>query len=328
MTTLALPVPAPAREPARSGPLRLRVTAVQEAAPGIRSISFAAADGRPLPGHPAGSHLVLTCGERRNAYSLTGPGFAPESYTISVLLLPDGQGGSRFVHRLGVGDVVDADRPRSAFAPVSTARHHLLVAGGIGITPMLSHAREAVRWRRDFTLLYGHRPGMAAHLEELRRLCGPRLEEHPDPTVFLARIDEALATAPLGTHLYVCGPARLMDSVLQRADQLGWPPERVHTERFAAASLDPGKPFEVTLARTGRRIAVPSGVSLLTALEDAGVPVPHMCRQGVCGECRVPVLAGRPVHRDLFLSQEERAAGDSILCCVSRSADPSLELDL
>jgi ferredoxin-NADP reductase len=328
MTTLSLPTPAPARAPAGRGPLRLRLTDVREVVPGIRSLTFIAADGRPLPGHPAGSHLVLTCGERRNAYSLTGPGFAPESYTISVLLLPDGQGGSRFVHQLEVGDVVDADRPRSAFAPVSTARHHLLVAGGIGITPMLSHAREAVRWRRDFTLLYGHRPGRAAHLEELRRLCGDRLEEHPDLGVFLVRIGEALATAPLGTHLYVCGPVPLMDSVLQRADELGWPPERVHTERFSAAALDPGEPFEVRLARTGRRVAVPSGVSLLQALESEGVPVPNMCRQGVCGECRVPVLAGRPIHRDLFLSEEERAAGTSVMCCVSRSAGPSLELDL
>jgi ferredoxin-NADP reductase len=227
-----------------------------------------------------------------------------------------------------VGDVVVADRPRSAFAPVSTARHHLLIAGGIGITPMLSHAREAVRWRRDFTLLYGHRPGAAAHLEELRQLCGDRLEEHPDREVFRDRIEGALSSAPLGTHVYVCGPAPLLDSVIDRAERLGWPAERVHTERFSAASLDPGEPFEVLLAQSGRRVSVPSGVSLLEALEHEGVRVPNMCRQGVCGECRVPVLAGRPVHRDLFLSEEERAAGDSVMCCVSRSAGPSLELDL
>ena len=146
--------------------------------------------------------------------------------------------------------------------------------------------------------------------------------------VFLTRIGEALATAPLGTHLYVCGPAPLMDSVVQRAGQLGWPSERVHTERFSAAALDPGEPFEVVLARTGRQVAVPSGVSLLEALESEGVDVPNMCRQGVCGECRVPVLAGRPVHRDLFLGEDERAAGDSIMCCVSRSTGPLLELDL
>ncbi|WP_138734549.1 PDR/VanB family oxidoreductase [Modestobacter excelsi] len=328
MTTLSPSALAPTRAPADRGALRLRVTDLHEAAPGIRSVTFVAADGGPLPGHPAGSHLVLTCGDRRNAYSLTGPGVAPESYTISVLLLPAGQGGSQFVHRLEVGDVVDADRPRSAFAPVSTARHHLLVAGGIGITPMLSHAREAVRWGRGFTLLYGHRAGAAAHLHELRQLCGDRLEEHPDREVFLARISQALATARLGTHLYVCGPAPLLDAVLQRAEQLGWPPERVHTERFSAADLDPGEPFVASLVRSGGQVVVPSGVSLLAALEGEGVRVPNMCRQGVCGECRVPVLAGLPLHRDLFLSEAERAAGDSVMCCVSRSTGPTLELDL
>ena len=328
MTTLALSPTAPAGARDFRRPLRLRVVDVRPAAAGIRSVTFVDADGHPLPGHPAGSHLVLTCGERRNAYSITSPGSAPESYTISVLLVPTGRGGSQWVHRLQVGDVVGAARPRSAFAPVATARHHLLIAGGIGITPMLAHAREAVRWGRDFTLLYGYRPGAGAHLPELRELCGTRLEEHPVVDDLLRRIDAALSSAPLGTHLYACGPAPLLDTVLDRAERLGWPPERVHTERFAAAALDPGEPFEVSLARSGRRVPVPSGVSLLEALEADGVPVPSMCRQGVCGECRVPVLAGRPAHRDLFLTPEERAAGDSLMCCVSRSTDPLLELDL
>ncbi|MGY1722631.1 PDR/VanB family oxidoreductase [Blastococcus sp. SYSU DS0533] len=324
------PAPAPAGTVVHAGPgtLLLRVTGVREAAPGIRTVELASADGAALPAFPPGSHLVLHCGERRNAYSLTGAGIAPESYSISVLLCPDGSGGSRWVHDLVVGDVVAADGPRSAFAPVATARHHLLVAGGIGITPLLSHARAAARWNRDFTLLYGYRPGAGAHLDELRELCGPRLEEHPDVAGFVARIEAALASAPLGIHLYACGPAALLDTVLSAAERLGWPEARVHTERFSAAALDPGDPFEVTLARSGRRVAVPSGVSLLEALEDSGVPVPNLCRQGVCGECRVPVLSGLPLHRDLFLTQAEKAAADSVMCCVSRSTGPALELDL
>jgi ferredoxin-NADP reductase len=338
MTTLSLPARAlPAREGptqerpgARPGrdPLELRVDDVRDAAPGIRSLTLVSPDGSALPGHPPGSHLVLHCGERRNAYSLTGSGVAPRSYAISVLLRPDGAGGSRWVHGLQVGDRVLADRPRSAFAPAATARHHLLVAGGIGVTPLLSHARAAVRWRRSFTLLYGYRPGAGAHLPELRELCGPRLEEHPDVEGFLPRVEAALLSAPLGTHLYVCGPAPLLEFVLDRADRSGWPEDRVHTERFSAAALDPGNPFDVRLARSGRRVAVPSGVSLLEALEGAGVAVPNLCRQGVCGECRVSVLSGSPLHRDLFLGEEEKAAADSVMCCVSRSTGPSLELDL
>ncbi|MGY2078255.1 PDR/VanB family oxidoreductase [Blastococcus sp. SYSU DS0828] len=328
MTTISPPAPADAPTRTGRGALRLRVAGVRAAAAGIRSVEFVSADGGPLPAFPPGSHVVLHCGDRRNAYSLTGSGTAPVRYSISVLLCPDGSGGSRWVHELVAGDVVAADGPRSAFAPVATARHHLLVAGGIGITPLLSHARAAVRWKRDFTLLYGYRPGAGAHLDELRELCGPRLEEHPEVAGFVARIEAALASAPLGTHLYACGPAALLDTVLGTAERLGWPEARVHTERFSAAALDPGDPFEVTLVRSGRRVGVPSGVSLLEALEDAGVPVPNLCRQGVCGECRVPVVSGSPLHRDLFLGEAEKVAADSVMCCVSRSTGPTLELDL
>lgn len=310
------------------GRLVLEVAGLVDAAPGVRSLSLRRPGGGLLPAYPAGSHVVLDCGDRRNAYSLTGDGSAADEYQVSVLLCPDGDGGSAFVHRLAVGDVVTASRPRSAFAPVSTARHHLLVAGGIGITPMLSHARAAVRWKRSFELLYGHRPDAGAHQEELRGLCGERLAAYGSTPDMLAAVRAALADRPLGTHVYVCGPAPLIAFVEETAAELGWPGERVHAERFSAADLDPGEPFTARLARSGLRVPVPSGTSLLSALEDAGVAVPNLCRQGVCGECRVPVRSGRPLHRDLHLSETERAAGDAVMCCVSRSVDDELELDL
>ncbi|MGK5113892.1 MULTISPECIES: PDR/VanB family oxidoreductase [unclassified Geodermatophilus] len=308
--------------------LLLEVAGVADAAPGVRSVALRRPDGGLLPGHPPGSHLVLACGERRNAYSLTGDGAPTDEYRISVLLCPDGAGGSAFVHRLRPGDPVLTSRPRSAFAPVSTARHHLLVAGGIGITPMLSHARAAVRWGRSFRLLYGHRPGAGAHLAELRELCGERLEAHDSTPAMLDALTSALASQPVGTHVYVCGPPPLIAAVEETAAALGWPEQRVHAERFAAADLDPGAPFTARLARSGMSVPVPAGVSLLSALEGAGVAVPSMCRQGVCGECRLPVRSGRPLHRDLYLSETERAAGDAVMACVSRCADDDLELDL
>jgi ferredoxin-NADP reductase len=308
--------------------LVLEVAALADAAPGIRSLALRRPGGGLLPGFPPGSHVVLDCGDRRNAYSLTGDGSPAEEYRVSVLLCPDGSGGSASVHALRVGDVVTASRPRSAFAPVSTARHHLLVAGGIGITPMLSHARAAVRWKRSFELLYGHRLGAGAHLGELRTLCGDRLTASASTPELLAAVRAALADRPIGTHVYVCGPAPLIAFVEEAAAELGWPDERVHAERFSAADLDPGEPFTARLARSGTRVPVPAGTSLLSALEGAGVAVPNLCRQGVCGECRVPVRAGRPLHRDLYLSEAERAAGDAVMCCVSRSVDDELELDL
>jgi ferredoxin-NADP reductase len=323
--TATLPAP-PAAD--RAGTLALQVAAVADEVPGIRTVTLRRPGGGPLPAYAPGSHVVLDCGDRRNAYSLTGDGSASEGYRVSVLLCPDGDGGSAFVHRLRTGDVVTSSRPRSAFAPVSTARHHLLVAGGIGITPMLSHARAAVRWKRSFELLYGHRPGTGAYLAELRGLCGDRLAAYDSTPQMLAAVRAALADRPIGTHVYVCGPSPLIAFVEETAAELGWPGERVHAERFSALDLDPGEPFTARLSRSGIRVPVPSGTSLLTALEGAGVPVPNMCRQGVCGECRVPVFAGRPLHRDLYLSETERAAGDAVMCCVSRSVDDELELDL
>ena len=320
---LAAPVAAPA-----AGGLALEVAAVADAAPGIRTVALRRPGGGLLPGYPPGSHVVVECGDRRNAYSLTGDGSPSETYGVSVLLCPGGDGGSAFVHALRPGDLVTATGPRSAFAPVSTARHHVLVAGGIGITPMLSHARAAVRWGRSFELLYGHRPGAGAHLPELRELCGPRLSAHDATPDLLERVRGVLADSPIGTHVYVCGPAPLIAFVEETAAALGWPEARLHAERFSAAELDPGAPFTARLARSGTRLTVPAGTSLLSALKSAGVAVPSMCRQGVCGECRLPVRSGRPLHRDLYLSDAERAAGDAVMACVSRCADEELELDL
>ncbi|WP_409330791.1 PDR/VanB family oxidoreductase [Trujillonella humicola] len=323
---MTAPLPASAR-PER-GDLLLEVVATADAAPGIRTLTLRRADGGPMPGYAPGSHLVLDCGGRRNAYSLTGDGSPAPQCRISVLLRPGGAGGSASVHRLRPGDRLAATGPRSAFPPVSTARHSVLVAGGIGVTPMLSHARAAVRWGRSFELLYGHRPGAGAHRDELRALCGDRLQVHESTPGLLGRVAAVLADRPLGTHVFVCGPAPLIAFVEETAAELGWPDVRVHAERFSAADLDPGAPFTARLARRGTRVPVPAGTSLLTALEDAGVAVPSLCRQGVCGRCRVRVAAGRPLHRDLYLTEPERAAGDVLMACVSRCADDELELDL
>ncbi|WP_220137729.1 PDR/VanB family oxidoreductase [Streptomyces himalayensis] len=311
--------------------LKLVVRRSTEIAEGIREIVMTRPDDGPLPAHPPGSHVVVDCGPQRNAYSLTNCGIDPGAYTVAVLRRPTadgGSGGSEQMHRFQPGDRVALSPPRSAFPPVSTARRHLLIAGGIGITPLLSHARNAVRWGADVRLLYVHRPGAGAYADELSELLGERAQRVTEKSEFSVLLRQALVSQPMGTHLYVCGPAALMDRVLQEAAAAGWPPQRLHLERFTPAELDPGQPFTASLGRSRRQVSVPAGTSLLEALENAGVEVPNMCRQGVCGECRVPVLAGRPLHRDEFLSEDERVAGDSVMCCVSRSETETLEVDL
>lgn len=298
----------------------LAVTGIAEPVPGIRSITLAAHDGGQLPGFVPGSHIVVQAGAHANAYSLTSDGFAPTAYTISVLRVADGKGGSRWLHdHLKVGDTVAVHPPRSAFAPLPRARKHLLVAGGIGVTPIVSHLRSAQRWGRTTQVLYTFRDGHGAHADDIADLAGDSAEFFTDRESFADRLAHALGDQPIGTHLYVCGPAPMIDHVLATAHRHGWPSSRVHLERFGAAALDGGDPFTVTLTRTGRVIDVASGTSLLEALEDNGIDVPSLCRQGVCGECRIPVCGGTPVHRDLFLGDDEKAAGDSLMPCVSRA---------
>lgn len=328
MTITALKTSA---HPAVEGGLQLEVTNVSLQTESIISITLADPSGERLPSYVPGSHLVVQYGSGVNAYSLTGSGNDPSEYNISVLRVEDGAGGSVAMHRLSVGDRVFVSRPRSAFAPVSTATHHLLVAAGIGITPVLSHARAAAERAIAASLIYVHRPGAGAHVAEARELLGPGLTaliECTDRDSFQKVLTEQLTTQSLGTHLYVCGPAAFMDAVLDQARELGWSQSRLHSEAFGAAELDEGEPFTVNLVRSGVRLDVPAGVSLLETLENAGKTIPNMCRKGICGECSLSVLRGTPQHRDLYLTDQEKAANTTMMCCVSRSEDPELELDL
>lgn len=317
--------------PARAGTLRLEALSVELAAPDIVHVVLAADDGSSLPPFAPGSHIVLECGGVQNAYSLVNSGIAPACYEIAVRLDRSGKGGSAFVHTLRPGDVVESTLPRGSFQPVATATKHLLVAGGIGITPILAHARAAAFWGECAEVVYSARPGSAAFVDELTALCEAagfplHLVNAPDELVSL--MTRLLSSQPVGTHVYTCGPAGMIEAVAERAAGAGWPAARVHSEAFSAGDLDPGEPFLVRLARSGRTVAVPAGVSMLSALEQAGVQTPSLCRTGVCGECRIPVTGGRPLHRDLVLTAAERAEGREVLPCVSRCAGDELEVEL
>lgn len=311
-----------------TGRRTLRVREVRPLTDAITHFRFVPVDGQPLTAYQPGSHLIVTAGEHRNAYSLVDDGMNPRSYGISVLRRGEGGGSDRLHDRVAAGDLLEVEGPRSMFPPVLDQHAALLVAGGIGITPVLSHARALARAGRRADVVYSYRPGAAAHLDDLRALAeraGFGLHEATtvDDTVRVLR--ERFADQPLGTHAYACGPGPMLETYLEVAARSGWPDARVHLERFTAPDQDPGSPFTAVVASTGERIDVPAGVSLLTRLLEHGLPVPNLCRQGVCGECRIPVRAaeGVVVHRDLVLSDEEKAAGDSMLCCVSRGVDRS-----
>ncbi|MCV7347932.1 PDR/VanB family oxidoreductase [Mycolicibacterium rhodesiae] len=304
--------------------LTLHVVAIDDTVAGIRTLTLARADGAALPSFTPGSHVVIEHTGGANAYSLTGESNAPSEYVVSVLECPAGRGGSRWIHReLRLGDTVVVHSPRSAFAPVSRARRHLLIAAGIGITPMVSHLRSARRWGRDVRLLYVFRERRGAYVDEIRSLT-ENASFFTDRAVFLAALTTTLATQPFGTHAYLCGPNHFIDDVLAVATELGWPLGRIHIEHFGG-ELAPGDPFEVELHSDGTVFTVESGVSLLESLTAHGYVIPNLCRQGVCGECRVPVRSGVVQHRDLFLTDDERR--DSMMACVSRGSG-RVELDL
>lgn len=307
----------------------LTVVALEHLAGDVLHITFAAADGTTLAPYQPGSHLIVTAGDTRNAYSLTRADLNPMRYEISVLRKADGNGSVWLHDNLVVGMAVEIEGPRCLFPAVADQRHALLVAGGIGVTPVLSHARAIARAGGTADIVYSYRPGHDAHVADLRALAQrPGIELFEVDTVEGTRalLADRLSAQPLGTHAYACGPIPMLDSYEELAALAGWPSARVHLERFTAPKQDPGQPFSVRVASTGAVLDVPAGVSLLQRLLDSGVPVNNLCRQGVCGECRIPVRSGVLQHRDFVLTQDERDAGDSMLSCVSRGSD--IEVDL
>lgn len=317
--------------------LKLVVTAVDDSIDDVRTLTLAHVDRAPLPSFTPGSHVVIECGSApgrpANAYSLTGDGTAPETYVISVLRRAEDiagrASGSRWIHdEVTVGDTLVARPPRSAFAPVLRARRHLLVAAGIGITPMISHLRSARQWGRDARLLYIHRAGRDAYVDTIRELT-EHASVHTRRAEFTSELSAALADQPLGTHVYICGPSSFIESVCAGAAALGWPASRIHVEHFGAEAADPGEPFTVAVRSTGEKLTVDAGVSLLEALEGRGFTIPNLCRRGVCGECRIAVSGGAAlIHRDLYLSEVERRDGNALMACVSRASGLTLEVAL
>ncbi|NLS10721.1 oxidoreductase [Nesterenkonia sp. MY13] len=309
---------------------RLRVTEVRSLCPEIRQITLEPLEGTALMGFQPGSHLILHAGEHRNAYSLTGDGIMPSRYTVSVLKRND-DGGSAWLHQhLAPGSEITAEGPVSMFAPVHNQQHALLVAGGIGITPVLSHASALAALQKSAEVIYAYKPHRAAHVDQLREIChsaGFRLTEVTSAGNCRKALRDRMSDQPVGSHAYVCGPMSMLESFLEIGAAAGWPEYRLHLERFEAPELDPGEEFALRVSGSPEDLRVPVGVSILETLESAGYSVPNMCRQGVCGQCQISVRsAGSLEHRDYVLTEEEKAAGGSLMVCVSRGTDVEVAL--
>jgi vanillate O-demethylase ferredoxin subunit len=269
--------------------------------------------------HP-GAHVdVRTAGGQIRQYSLCGDPDDLSVYKIAIKREDSGRGGSRWFHdNLEVGDTVLVTTPRNNFALNLEAGRHILIAGGIGITPFIAMARRLARRNAQFTLHYCAKSSNAPFLAELRKICGDRLVTHfsdvPESRFHPA---DVLMNAPSDAHVYFCGPQKLTDAVKEATAD--WPEERVHFEVFAP-TLDENfnpEPFDIVIGSSGKIIRVPANKSALELLRAEGFAMPSSCELGVCGSCVCTYRDGIVIHRDSILKVSERQ--DKMLVCVSRA---------
>jgi vanillate O-demethylase ferredoxin subunit len=308
------------------------VRSVRAVARGVRLVEIEPVAG--VSAYPLGSHLdlsLLIAGlPDTRSYSLVGAGPVAGAYRIAVKLLTNSRGGSRWVHDLVPGQPVRISRPSSHFQLFHGRAEYLLVAGGIGITALVGMAETLARRGRPFRLLYaGARRDRMPFLDELADVCGGSLE------VFVSgegnRLDvraEIDALHPDG-EAYVCGPLRLMDAARSAWTAAGRSPARLRIETFGASGRYPTASFTVRVADAGRDLEVPATRTLLAALTEAGVDMMWDCLRGECGLCTVAVLDNdQPLdHRDVFLSEDERAGGTALCACVSRASSGTVTID-
>jgi ferredoxin-NADP reductase len=310
------------------------VAEIVQVAPRIKRFRFERTDGQPFPAFSGGAHIVVEMNDaettRRNAYSLMGRPGQAASYMISVLRHQSGRGGSIFMHdQVEEGETLRISYPVNLFPPTLQAAKHLLIAGGIGITPFLAMMEQLQSENRPFELHYAARSRRdAAYADDIASRFGPSVCLYLSENAERLDIGAALKHQPLGTHLYVCGPERLIIDVVARAAGEGWPKHNIHLERFLAPAV--GVPYRVELARSGKTISVGATQSMLEAIESAGIEPPYLCRGGACGQCETKVVEydGVFMHADHFLSEEEKASGLKVMPCVSRFQGTKLVLDL
>jgi len=316
--------------------LSVRVTHKAVEAEDICTFELSSTGDGPLPAFSAGSHVdVQVPGGLTRQYSLCNDPAESHRYLIGVLRDAASRGGSVAMHeQVQEGSVLQISPPKNHFALAHEAPRHLLLAGGIGITPILCMAERLARLGAAFEMHYATRSrARTAFVDRIGASSfASRVAFHFDDGAAPQKLDIAavLAAQPEGTHLYVCGPKGFMDAVLGAARGSGWPEGRIHFEFFGAeVQVQAGDgSFEVQLASSGRVISVAPEQTVLAALAAAGVVVPSSCEQGVCGTCLTRLISGTPDHRDQYLLPEEQAAGDQFLPCCSRAKSPRLVLDL
>jgi ferredoxin-NADP reductase len=320
--------------------VQLLLKAMELEAPGVLSLTLVHPEGDRLPEWTPGAHLDLQLGGLRRQYSLCGDPTQADHYRVAVLHEPSGRGGSRYVHEeLRVGQIVELLGVRNNFA-LEKATHYTFVAGGIGITPLLTMIEHAALAGVPWNLVYGGRTRKT--MAFLGRLAdhGDRVAVLPQDEHGLLDLEPVMAGLPQGGLVYVCGPAPLIGAVRDLAETRHPELDPVRFELFAA----PEKPTlpgtlagkqssrtasaSVVLKRSGVTLDVNPDESILTLALAAGIDVDRDCEEGICGSCTTRIIDGQAEHRDLVLTRREQERQDCMMICVSRAASPVLTLDL
>jgi ferredoxin-NADP reductase len=310
--------------------IEVQLTAIRYAARDTHLFEFRRPDGAVLPPAEPGAHvdIHLPNGLMRQ-YSLTVPDPSPHSYVLGIKRDPASRGGSSYIFdHLQVGRLVKISLPRNKFPLVENAAHVVLIAGGIGITPIWCMAQRLNALGRSWELHYSSRSRSdMAFLEALEHWKPARFHFDDEAAGKFLDLNAIVARAPKESHFYCCGPAPMLEA-FEKATA-NWPREQVHVEYFTpkeAPNLAGG--FKVELARAHKEFVIPPGKSILEVLRDAGVNVPYSCEEGICGACETTVISGTPDHHDSVLTDSERAANKTMMICCGGCKGEKLVLDI
>ena len=310
----------------------VKVIEIEKLTPRIKRLRLINAEGKKLAPFSPGSHVgveIPVKKTRRNSYSLCSSPFENGFYDLAILLTDNSRGGSQYLHQIEVGEKLNISLPKNNFYLNSLARKYILIAGGIGITPLLSMLIYLNRFDTVVELHYAAKsPEECAFYEFLSEKYSLQVKFYFSEKGEYLKPKQILQNQPLGTHLYLCAPTSLMSDCRSAAQALGYPDSAIHRELFGATKTNKIKPFTAVLAKSKKAIKVPKDKTLLEALEAAGISPNYSCRAGGCGACEVKVIEGAIEHLDSYYSSEERAEQDRILTCVSRAKSQQLVIDL
>lgn len=317
------------------GTMQVRIKRISFETESVNSYELVTPAGGDLVAFTAGSHIDLHLSNGMiRSYSLVNDPCELNRYVIAVNKDAASRGGSRFVHEtMQAGNIITISHPQNNFVLEENTAHSVLIAGGIGITPLLAMIRRLEALGRSWELFYAARTRVtAAFLEELKAL-RPDVQKNihmnfdQEPSGRMLDLAAIVRDAPDGAHLYCCGPVPMLEAF--EAATVGRPAEQVHVEYFKAREKPAAEGgFEVKLARSNQTIKVEAGKTILDALLDAGIAVSYACTEGVCGTCETRVIEGIPDHCDLFLGKAEQAANNTMMICCSGSKSGTLVLDL